>query len=259
MTGTGRGADGVDGRALHSRIAADLRSEILSGQLPAGGRVPSTVRLRERFDASNATVQKALQLLENEGLLVGRAGSSVTVREHRQRAVRPADCMAPASPGEPYRWTSEAAKSGVRGASRLLAVGEVSPPADVAAVLGLPEGELVVERVQLLTLDDEPAELVRSYCPLAVASGTALTARRRIEGGTPTLLAELGHPPLLCVDRVSARTPTQEQYGLLQLTGETPVLHTLRVVLTHGDRPVEATTMVKSGHLYELRYEFGQD
>lgn len=58
---------------------------------------------------------------------------------------------------------------------------------------------------------------------------------RRIRGGTPALLAELGFPPRRSVDRVSAR-----------------------VVSLYGDdeRPVEVTVMVKAGHLYELRYEF---
>ncbi|MBB3078085.1 hypothetical protein FHS41_004592 [Streptomyces violarus] len=34
------------------------------------------------------------------------------------------------------------------------------------------------------------------------------------------------------------------------------VLCTLRVVYATGGRPIEATSMVKAGHLYELQYEF---
>jgi GntR family transcriptional regulator len=80
--------------------------------------------------------------------------------------------------------------------------------------------------------------------------------RRRIKGGAPALLTELGHPPRRSVDRVSARIPTQEQYRALHLTSSTPVLRTLRVVHSDGDGPVEVTVMVKAGHLYELEYEF---
>lgn len=69
-------------------------------------------------------------------------------------------------------------------------------------------------------------------------------------------LAELGHPPKRSVDRVSARVPTQEQFQALRLPGSLPVLCTLWVVSTEAGRPVEATAMVKAGHLYEVEYEF---
>ncbi|MEU9121747.1 winged helix-turn-helix domain-containing protein, partial [Streptomyces sp. NPDC048506] len=97
-----------DGRSLHERIAADLRDEIMNGDLPPGARVPSTAQLTARFGASNATVQKALRLLKDERLVVGRAGSAVTVRARRQRTMRPASYMAPATQGDRYRWLTEA-------------------------------------------------------------------------------------------------------------------------------------------------------
>lgn len=58
------------------------------------------------------------------------------------------------------------------------------------------------------------------------------------------------------MDRVSARVPTQEQYQALNLPSGLPVLRTLRVVYSDEQRPIEATVMVKAGHLYELQYEF---
>ncbi|MER0480131.1 GntR family transcriptional regulator [Streptomyces sp. Edi2] len=248
--------DNADGRSLHARIAADLRDEIMNGDLAPGARLPSTERLKERFAASNATVQKALGLLKEERLVVGRAGSAVTVRERRQRTMRPASYMAPADAGDRYRWLTEAEKLGTQARSRLLRVAEVVPPADVSAVLGLPEGGTAQLRHQLLLIDDEPVELVSSYYPLEIAHGTALTKRQKVKGGTPVLLAELGYPPRLSVDRLSARVPTQEQFTALQLPGDLPVLRTLRVVHSDGDRPIEVTVMVKAGHLYEMRYEF---
>lgn len=256
---TDNGTMGADHRSLHERIAADLREEIMSGDLAPGAKLPSTSRLKERFDASSATIQKALRLLKDEQLVVGRAGAAVTVREHRQRTVRPASFMAPAAPGEPYRWLTEALKHGARAHSILLEVTEVRPPADVAAALRLADGEAAVLRRQVLHLDDEPAELVESYYPRALAHGTAITVKQKVRGGTPALLAELGHPPHLSVDRVSARVPTQEQYRALCLPSDLPVLRTLRVVYCADDCPIEATVMVKAGHLYELQYEFASE
>ncbi|MFI6694744.1 GntR family transcriptional regulator [Streptomyces sp. NPDC050433] len=249
--------NGYDRRSLHERIAADLRDEIMTGDLAPGASLPSTARLKERFGASNATVQKALQLLKSERLVVGRAGASVTVREHRQLTVRPASSMATAVTGDdPYPWLAETAKHGGEARSTLLAVTETTPPADVAAALRLPADGTAVLRHQVLTLDGEPVELVHAYYPPAISRGTPLAEHRRIKGGTPTLLTALGYPPRLSVDHVSARIPTQEQYEALQLPGALPVLRTLRVVYDADERPVEVTVMAKAGHLYELRYEF---
>lgn len=245
-----------DRRTLHERIAADVRDEIMSGELAPGARLPSTAQLKARFDASSATVQKALQLLKDEGLAVGRAGSAVTVREHRQRTLRPAAYMAPAAGDGPYRWLTEVAENGTSAHSTLLEVAEVTPPADVSGALGLDGRDTAVLRRQLLSIDAEPVELVASYYPLGIAAGTPITERRRIRGGTPALLSDLGFPPRVSVDRVSARVPTQEQYTVLQLPGSLPVLRTLRVVYSDDEMPIEASVMVKSGHLYELQYEF---
>ncbi|MEU1484308.1 GntR family transcriptional regulator [Streptomyces sp. NPDC005752] len=256
MSVSGHEGEAVDRRSLHERIAADLRDEIMSGDLAPGAGLPSTAQLKERFGASNATVQKALRLLKEERLVIGRAGASVTVRDHRQRTIRPASYMAPAVSGEPYRWLAEAERSGVQAHSTLVEVAEAVPPADVADALGLRQGEAAALRRQVLSIDGEPAELVASYYPMDIARGTAITERRRIPGGTPTLLASLGHPPRLSVDRVSARVATQDQYRLLRLPGDLPVLRTLRVVLSDHDRAIEATVMVKAGHLYEVQYEF---
>ncbi|MGW5495251.1 GntR family transcriptional regulator [Streptomyces olivaceoviridis] len=248
-----------DRRSLHERIAADLRDDIMSGDLAPGTALPSTAQLKERFDASNATIQKALQLLKDERLVIGRAGASVTVREHRQRTMRPASYMTPAEAGQPYRWLTEAGKLGSEARSTLLDVSEVRPPADVSAALGIADDETAFLRHQVLAIDGEPVELVKSYYPAAIARGTALTEKRKIRGGTPALLAGLGLPPRLSVDRVSARVPTQEQYQALQLPSDLPVLRTLRVVYSDDDRPIEATVMVKAGHLYEVQYEFSPE
>ncbi|WP_328298129.1 GntR family transcriptional regulator [Streptomyces sp. NBC_00435] len=249
-------ASGLDPRPLHARIAADLRDEIMSGDLPPGSKLPSTTLLKSRFDASNATIQKAVQLLKDEGLAVGRAGAAVTVRANRQRTVRPAGSLTPAVAGAAYPWLAEVSEQAGEAHSTLLTVEELPVLGDVAAALGLSEGSPAVCRRQLITVDGEPAELVSSYYPPDLARGTALAEPRRIRGGTPTLLTELGFPPRRSTDRLSARVATQEQYTALRLPGDLPVLRTLRTVYADDDLPVEVTVMVKAGHLYELQYEF---
>lgn len=248
--------EALDKRPLHERIATDLRRQILAGDRAPGSNLPTTKELKDQFDASNATIQKALGMLKAEGLVVGRPGASVQVREHRRWTIRPAASSSPAEPGERYRWLAEAERQGRRAQSRLLSVGEVVPPIDVRAALGLADDGVAVLRAQLLTLDDEPAELVKNYYPVELARGTALTESRKIKGGSPTLLADMGYPPRRTVDRVTAEEPTHEEFEALELPSPLPVLHTFRIVYSDGDRPIEVTTMAKAGHLYEVQYEF---
>lgn len=248
--------DAPDPRPVHERIATDLRREILSGDLAVGSPLPSNKQLVARFGASGASVQKALDLLKEESLVAGRAGASVTVLPGRRQTMTPAAYSKPAEDGESYRWITEAEQRGQTPKIQILEVGEVRPPADVAAVLELGDEGKAILRKQLLSLGGEPCELVHSYYPTEIADGTAIAGRAKIKGGTPTLLAEMGYPPLRTVDKVTAEEATTEEYEALQLPRQISVLRTFRVVLSHDDRPIEVTTMAKAGHLYALQYEF---
>ncbi|MGW7001381.1 GntR family transcriptional regulator [Streptomyces sp. NPDC054933] len=248
--------DALDPRPLHERIATDLRREIVKGSLRPGDKLPSTETLKRDFDASSATIQKAVSLLKGEGLVEGRPGAAVTVQDRRRETLTPAAYSKPAEAGQPYRWITEAEAAGRRPTIQLLDVAEVKPPARVAEVLELGDEGKALLRKQLLSFDDEPCELVHSYYPLELARGTAMVERKRIKGGTPTLLAQLGYPPLRTVDEVSAEEPTNEEYEALRLPSIVPVLCTFRVVLSADDRVIEVTEMAKASHLYKLRYEF---
>lgn len=133
-------------------------------------------------------------MLADEGLVRSQRGSGIFVQPHRQQTLVPAKYKQPAEPGETYRWLDEAGKQGAQAASTLLDVEEVEPPADVAEALGLAKEEVAVLRAQVLSINGEPAELVRSYYPVAIARGTQITEMKKIKGGTPRLLADMGYP-----------------------------------------------------------------
>ena len=109
-------------------------------------------------------------------------------------------------------------------------------------------------RNQLLLLDGEPAELVWHYYRTDVARGTRLAENRRIKGGTPAALAELGYPLRHAIDQVGTRLATVEEFVALKLPQGMPVLRQFRVIYTDGQRPIEVTVMVKAGQQYEIQY-----
>ncbi|MEO3750135.1 GntR family transcriptional regulator [Streptomyces sp. B6B3] len=243
-----------DSRPAHHRIAASIRADIMSGDLAPGEQLPITQQLIERFGVSNQTVQRALQLLKAEGLIVGRSGRGVFVRETALRGFDSVGTMAPSGEGEPYSVLAQAAQQATRGMYRILDVREVVPPVQVREAFGLRANGTALLRYRLLLLDDDPAELVWSYYPMGIARGTALMDRRRIKGGSPTLLTGLGFPPREMVDTVTWRAPTEEEFVTLELPTGVPVSRTFRVVSSDDARPIEATVIVQAGHLQHRLY-----
>ncbi|WP_069751625.1 GntR family transcriptional regulator [Streptomyces sp. EN16] len=247
-------AERKDTRPVGERVAANIRALVMSGEWEPGFKIPSTDELRTEHKTSNVTIQRALGLLKTEGLLEGKPGKGVFVREVAPQAIAPASFMAPSESGQPYRWISEAAKHGRRASNRILDVTETVPPRRVREILGLPAGGLAVLRSRVGLLDDEPAELVDSYYPIELARGTRLADRRKIPGGSPTLLAEMGYPPREQEDEVAARPATSREFIHLELPADIAVIEVFRVVYSDDRRPIEVTTLAKPSHLFKMGY-----
>ncbi|MFJ6363468.1 GntR family transcriptional regulator [Streptomyces globisporus] len=247
-------AEREDKRPIGERVAANVRALIMSGEWDPGQKIPSTDALMEEHDTSNVTIQRALGILKAEGLLEGKAGKGVFVRKDAPQAISPASFMAPSESGQPYRWISEAAKNGRRASNRILEVAEAVPPKRVREILGLPAEGLAMLRSRIGLLDNEPAELVDSYYPLELARGTRLADRRKIPGGSPTLLAEMGYPPREQEDEVAARPATSREFIHLELPTDIAVIEVFRVVYSDDRRPIEVTTLAKPSHLFKMGY-----
>jgi GntR family transcriptional regulator, arabinose operon transcriptional repressor len=71
--------EGAGRRPVHRFIYEMLLSDIETGKYATGSRLPSEAELCERFEASRITVAKALQTLQQSGLIVRRAGSGTFV------------------------------------------------------------------------------------------------------------------------------------------------------------------------------------
>jgi DNA-binding GntR family transcriptional regulator len=70
--------DGIE--PLHVQLAGILRRQIASGELAPGARLPSAMKLEEKYGLARGTIQKALAALRDEGLIVGVQGRGVFVK-----------------------------------------------------------------------------------------------------------------------------------------------------------------------------------
>ncbi len=64
---------------LHAQLAAILREQIRTGELPPRSQVPSLHQLAEHHQIAVATAQKAIDALKAEGLIMGVKGRGTYV------------------------------------------------------------------------------------------------------------------------------------------------------------------------------------
>jgi DNA-binding transcriptional regulator YhcF (GntR family) len=70
-----------DDRPPYLQLAQQIRTDIATGQLSRGDKIPSVRALAETHGLASATVQNAIKVLKTAGLLVSRKGQGVYVAE----------------------------------------------------------------------------------------------------------------------------------------------------------------------------------
>jgi GntR family transcriptional regulator len=65
----------------YRQLAAIIRDQAASGELPPGARLPSILAMAARYEVSVPTVRKALDLLKAEEVVVGVAGYGTFISE----------------------------------------------------------------------------------------------------------------------------------------------------------------------------------
>ncbi|CCH28562.1 GntR family transcriptional regulator [Actinosynnema sp. NPDC047251] len=73
------GLDATDPRPAYQQIAEDLRRLIASDAIQVGDKLPSLAELQVKYGRAVMTLQKALDQLRNEGLVISRQGEGTIV------------------------------------------------------------------------------------------------------------------------------------------------------------------------------------
>lgn len=161
----------------------------------------------------------------------------------------------PRSDGQADAWSEEAKQ---RGGQQLTDVAEVVPPNEVASALRLSPGEKAAVRRRAILLGDDVIELADSYYPLSIARGTALSEKRKIKGGAPTLLAQLGYQARRVSEDLEFRAAEESERTALALPEGASVLTLLRTTSTEDGSPFEVQLMVMKAPR-RLHYEIEVD
>ncbi|MFD7652934.1 GntR family transcriptional regulator [Actinosynnema sp. NPDC059797] len=71
--------DPTDPRPAYQQIADDLRRHIASDEVQVGDKLDSLTELQTKYGRAVMTLQKALDVLRNEGLVISRQGEGTIV------------------------------------------------------------------------------------------------------------------------------------------------------------------------------------
>ncbi|WP_307848483.1 GntR family transcriptional regulator [Microbispora oryzae] len=246
-----------DERPLYVRIADELRARIVSGELPAGAKLPSIPEITRLFHVADGTARDAVRALVAEGLAVARPGSGtyVKARPELRRLVRA--WYRGGRKGSPFAGEMEAQG---RRASWEYDSRTVQAPPEIRQRLSLPEPEGdavdVLRTDYVFQADDEPVMLSTSWEPLELTRGTDVVMPE--EGphagrGVADRLLAIGHPVDDWSETVGARVATGEECAKLGRAAGSVVL-TIERVYESRQRPVETADIVVPADLFLLVY-----
>lgn len=250
-------------------LANELSRLILDGTLPPGSILPSESELSEQHGISRASVRAAIRELVTAGMVDVSQGRGAFVRIPRAKVRR--------HPTSRYVWEKEQAgkadserqETSITDYDAGLQHDDVEDvaiydtvPADVdlATRFQVPPGTRLLRRryEHRPHLEDAPLSLITSYQPWdqAARNPDLLDASKEPwPGGTIHQLSTIGIEVMRFIDEVTARPPTIDEAGKLNLPDGTSVFLIRKVAVDADNNVVDITDAVLPGDRTELIYE----
>ncbi len=205
-------------------IADTLRQRISAGEFGTAGRLPSLRMLAAQFDTTHETMNKVIQRLQAEGLLLSLGRAGVFVK----------------SPQSPIPGITRNFAEYLKEQDQIPVEEDISAPAivpapaEVVEALGVDEGAPVVRRYRrqgaLQGMSIVPYRLAETFYPVELAGGAIL--ERMQEDTSFDVLAAIqktyGKEIKRVREDVVGRLPTSHEQELLNIVRNAPVLEVLR-------------------------------
>ncbi|MDL4771564.1 MULTISPECIES: GntR family transcriptional regulator [Thermomonosporaceae] len=241
-------------RARYRQVADDLRAAIVRGEFGPGDALPSQPELARRHGLNQTSINRAITLLEAEGLIRTEHGRGSFVLE--KAMVKRVRRIPARGDGAGSSFAEEMRSAGLSPRTELVQVEAVGATEGVAGLLGVPAGEQVLVRRRHMFADERPVQMAASYIPLSKAGSVDLALPDTGPAGIYRRLAERGHQVVRFVEETEARRPLTEEMDFLRISRAQYVLEVQRLALGEGDEPLEVALNVFPSHLWRLSYEW---
>jgi GntR family transcriptional regulator len=208
-------------------IADAFRQRILAGEYGTSGRLPSLRLLADEYGTTRETMNKVVQRLQAEGLLVSLGRAGVFVSKPRTRI-----------PGITARFDLYLQEQGLAPVeANIDEPAVVSAPSEVARVLGIAEGVPVVRRMRLQGTATTPYRLAENFYPIDLAGGSILEQMQKDARFDVLLAIKEAHGKVIkhVHEDVIGRLPTSQEQELLKIVRNAPVLEVQRTNFAEDD------------------------
>jgi len=207
-----------------------FRERILNGEYGISGRLPSLRMLSGELHVSHDTVNKVIQRLQAEGLLVSKGRAGVFVNKRRPRI-----------PTHLTRFSLYLDQQGLVPEETLLDGPSLIPAPDHAAhAMGIERGTPVVRLQYRMGMATVPYCLVESFYPTELVNGSLLESMQRDATFDVLSAIKEAHGKVIkkVHEDVIGRLPTSEEQRLLEIVRSTPVLEVSRTNYASDDKKV---------------------
>lgn len=217
---------------LYQQIKALILQSLQSGEWKPSEAIPSEIELAARYRVSQGTVRKAIDELSADNLVVRRQGKGTFVATHAEQHVQ-------------FRFLKLVPDSGPPGSEgpaqrHIVACQRTHATADVARLLGLRAGDLVLQARRLLSFSGAPTIMEDIWLPAAPFKG--LTAERLANCNGPMYAlfeTEFNVRMVRAEEKIRAEAATEVHQVLLQVAQGTPLLCVERIAYTYNNAPME--------------------
>lgn len=230
-----------------SKIVEELRQRIQNGEYGRSGRLPSRIQLAEELSTSAETINKAINILKTEGLIVAK-GRSIAVNTPPIRVN-----------GMMESFARHMRKLGYDPLIEYLGGPErLTLSREDAQTFGLTEGIEVVRCARRQGTSTQPYRLLESFYPWDLIGDDFL---QQMKDNTEFVVTEaikekfgLFHDRIH--ERVITRYPTTHERELLHLLTQSPVLEITRIGRADSGVVTMFSRIVWNGALCELTYDY---
>ena len=132
----------------YAQIKSHIKAQLESGLWRIGERIPSEAQLSKDFSVSRMTARRAVQELADEGLLERSVGAGTFVTQP----------PSPISAVELPDFQQQFSFSNPQYSNRIMTLEAIAAERDIAALLGLAEGELIYHSVVVHSIGSVPMQ-----------------------------------------------------------------------------------------------------
>jgi GntR family transcriptional regulator len=241
-------------RARYRQVADDLREAIARGTYGPGALLPSQPELARKYRLNQTSINRAIGLLEAEGLIRTEHGRGSFVQDFP--TVKRTRRIPARGDGSGSSFAEEMRKAGLEPRTDLVQVGAIQSPGPVAERLGIATTDEVLIRKRYMFADERPVQIAASHIPLTIAGGVDLAYPDTGPSGIYRRLGERGYKVARFVEEIESRRPNEEEIDFLRISPAQHVLEVTRITYDQSGRALEVTINAFPSQLWRLSYQW---